>query len=225
MKDAVSYNQKRFFTLFTVDDITALVAHYQAHRSLIVDGKFGPITAADLRGTDQSMVDNRRAWPLPRLADGRKPVVTSGHASVNADRKNHFGADIMYARRDDDSPMVIGDGGRTAKWWVPSGTLALAASSGRVVRADLLATGFRVWVDHLNGGRADSLFTGYFHLSSLLVAVGDDVTIGQALGTVGDNPADSDPVHLHFEVYQGALADYPSGTIDPAAWLEFAETM
>ncbi len=81
------------------------------------------------------------------------------------------------------------------KWVVPTGTLAIAAAAGVVQLAGDSATGHRVWVDHGNGYR-----TGYFHLLDLRVVVGARVVAGAALGLVGDNPADNDGRHLHFEV-------------------------
>jgi murein DD-endopeptidase MepM/ murein hydrolase activator NlpD len=140
------------------------------------------------------------AMPMPVLDDGRKPQITSEFRPL--DRPGHNGLDLFYRWKRDDLPASSGNGGAAGRmqdgspnWVVPYGTHAIAAASGKVTIAGVTKTGHRLWIDHGNGLR-----TGYFHLTSLLVEKGDSVSVGQELGLVGDNPADYDARHLHFEL-------------------------
>lgn len=190
----------------TPHHITRLVAFFQdAHTTaqLKTDGKFGPLTRALLdEPVAAPAVPTQRwlRWPLPAIDGGRWPVITSGFRP--ADRPNHNGVDLFYEWRHGDRPEFIGDKGAagkkpdgTPRWVVPYFASALAAAPGLVQMAGNSPTGYRVWIDHGNGWR-----TGYFHLETLRVRIGDRVEVGQSLGYVGDNPADNDGRHLHFEL-------------------------
>jgi len=83
------------------------------------------------------------------------------------------------------------------------GTEVLSVASGVVIRAYKHRTyGNVVEIDHGNGYR-----TRYAHNESLLVAAGDHVTAGQAIGRMGSSGRASAP-HVHFEVLKdGALVN------------------
>jgi murein hydrolase activator len=89
------------------------------------------------------------------------------------------------------------------------GTPVTAVENGRVELVQRLGTyGLTVVVQHGNGYR--SL---YMQLQSASVAVGQDVTRGQAIGTVGGANSEQGP-HLHFEIRgENSIA------LDPADWL------
>lgn len=201
----------------------AAVVDFQTRHNLVPDGVVGPKTELALRDARFDVYDAamplQRCVPLRRLADGRAPHITSGHKDRNPERKNHNGCDFFFEYKPGDPPMKVGDGGRTAKWWIPEGTQAIASADGRVVLASWSRTGYRVWIDH--GGM---WLTGYFHLDKLGTQVGAIVPMGYPLGRVSHNPIDSDAKHLHFEVFRGHLSDYPGGNQDPEkAWLVGAE--
>ena len=215
MREAAIYNSIQLSTgALTWADITELVRYWQAaHIALKVDGKAGSQTLAALRETMRPALFLH--CPMPVLSDGRKAVVTSEFRP--ADRPNHDGIDWFYKWHTGDKPDHVGDHGcagrnadGTPKWCVPYGTMAIAAAPGRVSLAGTSPTGWRVWIDHGNGLR-----TGYFHLLGLRVAVGDEVTVGQSLGDVGDNPADHDGRHLHFEL--SPTDRY--APMDPVPWM------
>lgn len=161
-----------------------------------------------------------RCWPLRMLADGRRPAITSRHALRNPDRPTHRGVDLFYRYQQGDPPMRVGDGGRTGRWWIPDNTWAVAPADGLVELAVNSRTGHRVWVRHAGG-----LLTGGFHMTTLAVKPGDAVRMGDPIGVVGDNPADHDARHLHWEVYEGAIGRYPRGTVDPERWLRGAKVL
>lgn len=69
---------------------------------------------------------------------------------------------------------------------------------GKVIVAGVSGgLGWTVKIDHGNG-----TYTAYGHMvaGSLKVVVGETVSAGQALGTMG-NTGDSEGVHLHFQVW------------------------
>jgi murein DD-endopeptidase MepM/ murein hydrolase activator NlpD len=80
----------------------------------------------------------------------------------------------------------------------PSGTPVLAAAPGRIIltkRSDLLAGfGNYIEIDHGNG-----YVTRYGHLENITVRIGQVVTKGQTVGSVGKSGGAIAP-HLHYEV-------------------------
>jgi murein DD-endopeptidase MepM/ murein hydrolase activator NlpD len=88
------------------------------------------------------------------------------------------------------------------------GTPVVAANNGRVVFSGRMRRrGNAVIVDHGYG-----IFSGYNHMASIDVEVGDDVKKGDLVGTMGTTGL-STGVHLHWEIAVRGT------TIDPAIWL------
>lgn len=197
---AAQYNAAQLAAgALTPAHVTQLVLYWQAnHPPIVADGMAGPATLATVESAMRPGAF--LSCPLPVLADGRKAVITSSFRPN--DRPNHDGCDWFYGWRTGDQPDFVGDHGAagrnadgTPRWVVPTGTLAIAAAAGIVQMAGDSPTGHRVWIDHGNGLR-----TGYFHLLDTRVSVGYEVAVGTPLGLVGDNPADNDGRHLHFEL-------------------------
>jgi hypothetical protein len=77
----------------------------------------------------------------------------------------------------------------------PVGTPVLSPARGRVVLAEpLTVRGNCIWLDHGWG-----VYSGYFHLSEIVVAPGDLVERGAQLGAVGATGRVTAP-HLHWEL-------------------------
>lgn len=96
----------------------------------------------------------------------------------------------------------------------PTGTVVRAARSGTVTRSGWTgAYGYAIYLNHEDGSQ-----TRYAHLSGLLVAVGQTVSQGAAIGLVGTTGASTGP-HLHFEIRFGgrAVNPLPYLTADVAA--------
>lgn len=179
----------------TASHITMLVRHWQESVGLVADGKAGPQTIATLQPAKFVL-----HCPLPTLSDGRVAQVTSEFRPE--DRPDHDGLDWFYRWTPGDLPDFVGDKGCAGKtpdgkprWVVPYETICIAAAAGVVTLAGPSPTGHRVWIDHGNGLR-----TGYFHLLDARVRIGERVDVGHPIGKVGDNPADHDGRHLHFEL-------------------------
>jgi len=81
------------------------------------------------------------------------------------------------------------------------GETVMASGSGKVVGVDKQNAGVRLRVAH-----GDSLLTVYSIVGESLVAVGDRVHAGQAIGRVGSGSMGGT---LHFEVYRGGAAVPP----------------
>lgn len=89
-----------------------------------------------------------------------------------------------------------------------AGTAVRASADGVVVLAEpLTVRGNAIVIDHGWG-----LLTGYWHLSSIDVAVGQAVRAGDIIGRVG-NTGLSTGAHLHWEVFVGGIS------VDGRQWL------
>lgn len=86
----------------------------------------------------------------------------------------------------------------------PSGTAVYAYASGTVITVNQNNTlGKYIAVDHGNG-----LVTRYLHLSKFNVSIGDKVSTGDRIGSVG-NTGYSTGAHLHFEVLKNGTYQDP----------------
>lgn len=160
--------------------------------------------------------------PLPRLSDGRTPVVTSGFGE-RGDRF-HGGDDIMYHR-------VAGEPTEgphgTPNFFMPDRVYAMAVSAGVVEssqeRFDTLtkpgtplSRGWGVVIRHDAGY---TTFSNHGKLGTALVRAGQRVREGQRIFEVGASFGNQGPkalMHLHFELWPGGTQ---ASRIDPAAFL------
>lgn len=89
------------------------------------------------------------------------------------------------------------------------GTPTLATAGGTVVIAEMLfVRGGAVIIDHGLG-----IYSGYYHLSNVLTAVGDQVAAGQIVGEVGTTGL-STGNHLHWDLLVNGV------WVDAVAWME-----
>ncbi len=89
------------------------------------------------------------------------------------------------------------------------GTPVLAAAEGSVVYSDSLPLrGQTVIIDHGLG-----VMTGYYHLSEIFVALGEDVAVAQPIGLGGSTGLSTGP-HLHWDL---RIMDVP---VDGLRWTE-----
>jgi murein DD-endopeptidase MepM/ murein hydrolase activator NlpD len=88
------------------------------------------------------------------------------------------------------------------------GTEIYAPAVGEVVfTGELTVRGNAIMVNHGWG-----VYSGFMHLSEILVEIGDVVEPGQLIGKVGDTGRVTGP-HLHWEVWAGGVH------VDPLDWL------
>ncbi|WP_344221192.1 M23 family metallopeptidase [Kribbella sancticallisti] len=91
----------------------------------------------------------------------------------------------------------------------PLGTTVRSVLAGEVIQASYAgAYGRQVKVRHANG-----TVTSYSHMSEFSVSVGDDVSAGTKVGSIGVTGNTTGP-HLHFEVLPGG-----GSAINPEPWL------
>ena len=86
------------------------------------------------------------------------------------------------------------------------GDTVVAAAAGKITRVDnegSVSYGRWIEIDHGNGYR-----TRYAHLSTQTVAVGEQVSKGEKIGTVGNTGGSSGP-HLHYELRKNGVAIKP----------------
>ena len=98
-----------------------------------------------------------------------------------------------------------------------------AAGDGEVVFADSdKATKLSPWTDFYGNviiiRHANELYTLYAHLSKILVQVGDNVSVGDRIGEVGDTGGATGS-YLHFEVRKGGDGTDYLSTENPELWL------
>lgn len=189
-----------------------------------------PMVAPGAAGTPPPMPPGRWVFPVPRW-QGRAPEVSDGWGSprIGGNRGGvHRGADIMFRRRfrgelaEVFPPRANGaPSPHTSNYFMPPGTLVLAAADGEVWSAGWTPTGYSVVLSH-----GAPWATYYTHLSSLRVgetrrgASKERVRAGQPLGVVGASPKDARGVaHLHFEIWHGGNGN---AAIDPAPYLRRA---
>jgi murein DD-endopeptidase MepM/ murein hydrolase activator NlpD len=126
------------------------------------------------------------------------PVRATRRTSGFADRR-------LYRYTDGGSSRSLHNGVDLA---APTGTPVVASGSGRVVMAEeRLLTGLTVVLEHLPG-----VYSLYYHLDSLLVRQGDEVQLGQRVGTVGMTGLATGP-HLHWELRVSGTAVDPDSLV------------
>lgn len=157
---------------------------------LVLPGGRGPALPT-YQASGQSYAYN---GPLPQIYSGmtfRYPV--PGGRFVRGFFRGHDGMDISQA----------------------TGAPILAAAAGVVVR-----TG---WVNNCGGNQVviavgSNLYTGYYHLSRILVSPGQKIARGQQIGKIGETGCTTGP-HLHFSVSRGYPLASGSTFYNPARFL------
>jgi murein DD-endopeptidase MepM/ murein hydrolase activator NlpD len=138
-------------------------------------------TAATVPAPAAPATSSQMAWPVQgRISSEFGPRV---HPVTGA-RRDHHGLDIA----------------------APTGTPISAAAGGKVTFAgQQRGYGNIVIVDHGNGTE-----TRYAHQDTIAVSVGQRISAGQRVGTVGSTGLSTGP-HLHFEVRRNGEAVDPRG--------------
>lgn len=162
---------------------------------------------------------NGWVFPVPSLGD-RAAEVSDGFDSPRTypggSKRKHLGVDLMFRRRSARDLIAVyppGSPNGTKGYFMPERTPALAASSGAVRFAQSTVAGFTVILQHPTGWA-----TFYTHMSSLLVAKGDNVVAGQPLGIIGASSLDGEHIkHLHFELWKDGTR---GGAVDPQPYVE-----
>jgi murein DD-endopeptidase MepM/ murein hydrolase activator NlpD len=97
----------------------------------------------------------------------------------------------------------------------PYGSRIIAAAGGTVVFAGWKNNGggYQVWISHGSG-----LYTGYYHMSAVMVGTGQRVGRGTQIGRIGQTGWATGP-HCHFEVWHGYPWEGSSYRVNPLIYL------
>lgn len=125
---------------------------------------------------------------------------------ANAVTSSEFGENRRFHMPDGTEKISIHFG---QDLWQPLGTEIVAVGGGRVVMAkERIISGNSVIIEHLPG-----LYTYYQHLDSILVRLGEKVSQGTVIGTIGKTGFATDE-HLHWELRVGSVPVLPSQFFD-----------
>jgi murein DD-endopeptidase MepM/ murein hydrolase activator NlpD len=155
-------------------------------------------------------------WPVAMVHDN-PPIISDGYGKTKRSGRGHFGADIMHPRRPgltENNLHAVG-----SKLFVTyQGEQAIAAADAMVQDVGSTRTGHYVRLMHRVGVEGIPILSVYRHLQTVLVAPNTLVSMGTALGVLGDDPSNpKDPIHLHFELWDISKTRlYPGATFDPS---------
>jgi murein DD-endopeptidase MepM/ murein hydrolase activator NlpD len=108
---------------------------------------------------------------------------------------------------------------RTKLFYMPPEALAVAPCYGQVVKVARDKSGVMVKLAATSAMFVPDTCFLFLHLQWACVVKGQDVSAGDAVGAIGDDPRNPrDPMHLHFGQRQGEYGPY----VDPTDWLEDA---
>jgi murein DD-endopeptidase MepM/ murein hydrolase activator NlpD len=169
--------------------------------SLAVDQRFTrPMDAATQARIAR---ENRLAAQVGRNAHDRPPMWTEPFRRPRETRvTSRFGTGRMFNGTVASRHLGVDYQGAP-------GSPVYAANRGVVALVDtFFLAGRLIYIDHGGG-----VVTGYFHLTSPLVAKGDTVERGQRIGTVGATGRVTGP-HLHWAARYGAITVNPGDLLD-----------
>jgi murein DD-endopeptidase MepM/ murein hydrolase activator NlpD len=176
---------------------------------VVVEGDFGyeridlPADRAALLAPDIIAKESERLDTVRYVFSPKRHWVTPLERPCVGTISAYFGTHRAY----NDGPYTSYHTG--VDFRAPSSTPVYAPAAGTVVLAEpLTVRGNTILVDHGWG-----VLTGYWHLSSIDVQVGQYVETGEMLGRVG-NTGLSTGAHLHWEVWVGGTS------VNGLQWLE-----
>lgn len=133
-------------------------------------------------------------WTKPTTGRLTSPF---GWRNIGAGNEFHYGIDIANS----------------------TGTPIVAAADGVVSYASALSTyGNVIMVTHSIDGQIWT--TVYAHLSGFSVSVGQSVSKGQVIGSMGTTGRSTGP-HLHFEMHTGTWAGARKNAVNPLRYVSF----
>lgn len=174
---------------------------------------------------DPALFDQVRL--CPRMSISNQPAADGAGVLVGDARRASVNGVIMLLNPTRGACLASGFGQRGAKlhkgldYHAPIGIDVLAAADGKVIEKKYRPDyGNMVVIEHRRG-----VYTRYAHLSSFdaAILVGADVKLGQRLGLMGNTADYPIPVHLHWELLLGDIAN-PKGSfgLTPHSPFDFA---
>lgn len=196
-------------------DLLNEVAHqYGVEPATVAQASGRLSTAAPIRG-QAAVIPGEAAPPAARVATpaaavSQNPTTSSTQLELrSASRRPNTSARLQWPALGGISTFFGEDGHSGLDIMGYTGQPVTAAASGVVTAVNQSdeAYGWRIDVDHGSG-----IMTLYAHLSEFNVKLGDQVSAGQRIGSVGNTGLSTGP-HLHFEVRASGL------TVDPLDYL------
>ena len=117
---------------------------------------------------------------------------------------SYYGADRDY----NDGELYYYHTGQDFTVCAPNLNIYAPAAGVVIIAQELPVKGNAIFIDHGWG-----VYSGYAHLSSFNVSVGDTVNAGDIIGQIGNTGRSAGP-HLHFEINIGHIP------VNPLTWLE-----
>lgn len=186
-------------TLTAADDYTVVAGEFSVTRITLPPGQEGLLDPTVMNTEWQQLLGITARVTPARYWDG--PFILPAVGPVS----DHFGTRRSYNGGPATDPHQGTDIGASA------GAAVVAANTGKVVFAgEWMVRGNAVIVDHGQG-----VFSGYYHMSKILVGVGDTVLKGQIIGNVGETGMSTAP-HLHWDMI------VQSAHTSPLLWTTFA---
>jgi murein DD-endopeptidase MepM/ murein hydrolase activator NlpD len=199
----LSYTTARGLPVSRTWQITVDDGGYESQQIVVSDDKAAQMTPDAINAEREkvvgiwSQVSPILLWggPFVRPIDPQYPTTSP------------FGTRRAYSVAD------IGNFHAGQDFGAPEGVLVTAPAAGTVVMAEpVTVRGNAVILDHGRG-----IFSGYWHLSEIKVAVGQQVAAGDVLGIVG-NTGLSTGAHLHWELRVNGVAVDPMQFLDESVY-------
>ncbi|MFI5226333.1 MAG: peptidoglycan DD-metalloendopeptidase family protein [Candidatus Limnocylindrales bacterium] len=155
--------------------------------------------------------------PTPKPTPTPKPVARSGGGggSYHPAPTTYHGGRLAWPVPGGYISQYFWSGHPAIDIAAPYGSRIVAAAAGTVIWAGWKSNdgGYQVWISHGSG-----LYTGYYHMSAITVAIGEHVGRGEQIGRVGTSGRATGP-HCHFEVWRGYPWESGSYRVNPLGYL------
>ncbi|GGK92043.1 M23 family metallopeptidase [Nocardia jinanensis] len=208
---------RRHITTQVVATSTALCAGFALFAAGTDSGneQITPVAA-----TSEAPADTADRAPAERPAISHDPAAWDPHQAA----ADHQPVPVSFPSFEPPRPTTVypADGvvssGFGARWGTAHNGIDFAAGMGSPIRTVTdgvvieagPATGFGLWV---RVQQDDGSVGVYGHMQDILVSVGQQVSAGDVIATVGSRGQSTGP-HLHYEVHQPGV-----GPVDPAPYL------
>jgi murein DD-endopeptidase MepM/ murein hydrolase activator NlpD len=203
-------------TVATGDTLDSLAKKYSASADEIQS--YNGLTESTLVIGQRLIIPDGLGKSIPTPKPTKAPVAASGGgggAPIHPPSGTYSGGKLAWPVPGGYISQYFHYGHPALDIAAPYGTRILAGAAGTVIFAGWKDDmgGYQVWISHGSG-----LYTAYYHMSAILVNVGQHVGRAQQIGRVGQSGVATGP-HCHFEVWKGYPWQGSSYRVNPLAYL------